>query len=84
MLFEIGGKEVVIVIVWFLLVSDISMLIMVFSYVGILCMSVLLDKVVFVNFSKLIEKFIEEFEEMYECVKNVLVLIMEDMVKSRK
>lgn len=74
MLFEIGGKEVKIVIVWFLLVSDIGMFIVVFSYVGILCMGVLFDKVVFVDFGKLVENFIEEFEEMYEYVMKSLVL----------
>ena len=82
--FEIGGKEVVTAIAWPPLVSDTSMSITVFSYAGTLRMSVLSDKAVLVNPSKLTEKFIEEFEEMYECVKNAPALITEDMAESRK
>jgi len=82
--FEIGGKEVVIAIPWPPLVSDTGMSITVFSYAGTLRMSVLSDKAVLANPGKLTEMFIEEFEEMYECMKNAPALITEDMAKCKK
>lgn len=68
--FEISGKEVVTAIAWPPLVSDTGMSIVVFSYSGTLRMSVLSDKSVLANPAKLTERFEQEFEQMYECVKN--------------
>lgn len=82
--FEIGGKEVVVAMAWPPLVSDTSMSITVFSYAGTLRMSVLSDKAVLANPSKLTEYFTEEFEEMYECLKNAPALIKEDMADKCK
>ena len=82
--FEIGGKEVVTAIAWPPLVSDTGMSIAVFSYAGTLRMSVLSDKAVLANPGKLTEKFIEEFDEMYEYVKNGPTLIAEDSTACKK
>lgn len=82
--FEIGGKEVATAIAWPPLVSDTSMSISVFSYAGTLRMSVLSDKAVLANPSKLTETFIEEFEEIYECVKNAPALTTEDAAGNKK
>jgi len=82
--FEINGKEVVTAIAWPPLVSDTGMSIAVFSYAGTLRMSVLSDKAVLANPAKLTEKFIEEFEEMYKCVKNGPALVTTDSAANRK
>ncbi|KAJ7378466.1 hypothetical protein OS493_023001 [Desmophyllum pertusum] len=82
--FEIGGKEVVTAIAWPPLVGDTGLSIAVFSYAGTLRMSVLSDKAILPNPGKLTEKFIEEFDEMYEYVKNGPTLIAEDSTACKK
>ena len=82
--FQINGKEVVTAIAWPPLVSDTGMAIAVFSYAGSLRMSVLCDKAVLSNPTKLTETFVEEFEEMYKCVKNSPVLVTAESAAKRK
>ena len=82
--FEINGKEVVTAIAWPPLISDTGMAVTVFSYAGTLRMNVLSDKAVLSNPAKLTEKFVEEFEEMYKCVKNGPVLAPEESGAKRK
>ena len=65
----INGSEVETAIAWPPLVSDTSMSIAVFSYAGHLRMSVLTDKAVLTDPVKLTADFMEEFQEMYEQVK---------------
>ena len=60
------------------------MAITVFSYAGTLRMNVLSDKAVLSNPAKLTEKFVEEFEEMYKCVKNGPVLAPDGSAAKRK
>lgn len=82
--FQINGKEVVTAIAWPPLVSDTGMSIAVFSYAGTLRMSVLSDKAVLAKPGKLTEMFTQEFDELYECVKNGPDLITEDAAKCKK
>ncbi|KAJ7315265.1 hypothetical protein OS493_038839 [Desmophyllum pertusum] len=82
--FQIGGKEVMTAIAWPPLIGDTGMSIAMFSYAGTLRMSVLSDKAVLANPGKLTEKFIEEFDEMYEYVKNGPTLIAVDSTACKK
>ena len=82
--FEINGKEVVTAIAWPPLISDTGVAIAVFSYAGALRMSVLCDKAVLSNPTKLTEKFVEEFDEIYKCVKNGPVLVTAESAAKRK
>ncbi|XP_068748665.1 putative diacyglycerol O-acyltransferase Mb3154c [Montipora capricornis] len=82
--FEINGQEVVNVIAWPPLISDTGMSVTVFSYVGTLRMCVLSDKAVLANPSKLTQTFEQEFQEMYNCVKNSPVAAYADSAVDKK
>ncbi|KAK3752745.1 hypothetical protein QZH41_018701 [Actinostola sp. cb2023] len=70
---ELNGSAIESVIAWPPLMSDTSMSISVFSYAGKLRMSVMTDKAVICNPTKLTDVFMDEFNDMYEKVKTCQV-----------